>query len=67
MLFSLLLNQPFCFWRNHNENAAASFFCVIPANAPYIVYIKIWVEKFHLLIYVNYKTYVKAMLYKFFS
>ena len=49
MLFSLLNNQPFCFWRNRNGNAAALFFCVIPAIAPNIEYIKIRLEKFNLM------------------
>ena len=47
MLFSLLNNQPFCFWRDRNGNAAALFFCVIPAIAPNIEYIKIRLEKFN--------------------
>ena len=65
MLFSLLFTQLFCFWRDHNGNEGTLLFCVIPAIAPYIEYIKIRVENFHLLIYVNYKTYAKAMLRKF--
>ena len=42
-------------------------FCVFPAIVPYIEYIKIRVENFHLIIYANYKTYAKAMLCKFLS
>ena len=36
-------------------------------SIPAIEYIKIPVENFHLLIYVNYKTYEKAILHKFLS
>ena len=37
------------FWRDHNGNATATLlFCVIPTIAPYIDYIKIRVENFHL-------------------
>ena len=67
MLFSLFCTQLFCFWSDHNENAATLVFCVIPAIAPYIEYIKIWVENFHLLIYVNDKSYAKTILRKFLS
>ena len=67
MLFSLLFTQLFCIWRVHNGNEATLLFCVIHAIAPYIEYVKIRVENFHLLIYVDYKTYAKAMLCKFLS
>ena len=67
MLFSHFFTRLFCSWRNHNGNEATLLFCVIPAIAPYIEYIKIRVENFHLLIYMNYKTYAKAMLCKFLS
>ena len=49
MLFSLLCTQPFSFWKDHNRNAATLFFCVIPAMTPNIEYIKIRLEKFHLI------------------
>ena len=50
------------FLRDHIVKEATLLFCVIPTIAPYIEYIKIPVEKFHLLIYVNYKTFAKAIL-----
>ena len=57
MLFSLFFTQIFCFWSNHNGNAATLFFCVIPAVAAYIEYIKVWVGNLYLLIYATYKTF----------
>ena len=62
MLFSLPFTQQFYFWRDHN--GATLLFHVIPVTAPYIEYIKVWVENFHYIIYVNYETYAKAMLCK---
>ena len=64
MLFSLLFAQLFCY---RIGNASALIVCVMPAITPYIEYIKIWVENFHLIIYANYKTYAKTMLCKFLS
>ena len=63
MLFPLLFTQPFCFWKDHSRNAATLLFFVIPAIAPYIEYIKLRVENFHLII----QNYAKAMLCKFMS
>ena len=66
-LFLLSFTQLFYFWRDYNGNKAALLFHVIPVTAPYVKYIKIRVENFHLLIYVSYKIYAKAMLCKFLS
>ena len=38
----------FFFWGGHSGNAATLLFCVILAFAPYMEYIKIRVENFHL-------------------
>ena len=43
--------QPFRLWRGHNEIAATLPFCVISAIAPYIEYIKIRLETFHLIMH----------------
>ena len=58
MLFLLFLHN-YCFCSDHNGNATALYFCVIPAIAPYIGYFKIRVE--------NYKTYGKTKLFKYLS
>ena len=64
MLFLLLFTQLFYFWRDLNENAAGLIFYVIPTIAPYIEYIKIWVENSHLIIYTNYNINAKAIFSK---
>ena len=63
MLFSLTFTQPFCFYKDRNGNAATLLFCVIPAITPYIEFIKIRGESFHLTMQI----YAKALLRKFFS
>ena len=42
---------------DHDGNLATLLFCVIPAIAPYIKHIKIWVENFNLIMQI----YAKAM------
>ena len=59
--------QLFCFWSDRNRNEATLLLCVIPAIVSYTEHIKIYVDNFHLLIYVKYKTYAKANLCKFLS
>ena len=64
MLFSLLFTQP----SNHSvfegiTMGSTFLLCVAPAIAPYIKYINIRVENFHLIMQI----YSKAMLYNLFS